>query len=171
MVIMSGKEQSCLPFGFSDVYSGETLSDRLIEARGLPRPISVKSLALAMDGTLIAREDLHEKKVYGYAIFDSASALLCIPANEFSKLYSITAGRAVMFTKIEPEKSPIDAIKAANIRPAAVIFYGKKELDIAEERIARTEGLPVIISGMAAPDMLVAALKGLHESSGRKNQA
>lgn len=146
---------------FNSIYSGENLSDAIIEIRDLAHPITISSLLPVVKGTLAVAEADNEKKILGYAIIDSVKAIVEVSPGEFVKLYGLTTDRAVVFTGVAHGKSPLVAIKVANLKPGVVIFHGLKELDVLAERIAVVEKIPVIITNIPTVDGLVAALKSL----------
>lgn len=146
---------------FNNIYSGEKLGDAIIEIRDLARPATINELLPVVKGDLAADKEDAEKKILGYAIIDSIKAIVEISPSEFVKLYGLTRDRAIIFTGVAHGKSPLVAIKVANLRPGVVVFHGLKELDKLAERIARVEKIPVIISNMATVDELVASLKTL----------
>lgn len=146
---------------FDGIYSGEKLSDAIIDTRNLAAPKTIRAVADSLNGKLIAEKEDESKNIYGYTIIDSIRAIVELSPNEFSKLCCLADGKAIVFTGVQSGKSPLVAIKAANIKPGVVIFQGMAELDTLAERIARIENIPVIISRAMDIDNLVASLKML----------
>lgn len=146
---------------FNEIYSSEKLRDSIIDIRDLKEPKTIGHLAVSLNGKLIAEKEHEEKSIHGYTIIDSIKAIVELSPNEFVKLSGLAKNRAVIFTGVQSGKSPLIALKAANIKPGVVIFHGMKELDKLAERIARVENIPVIISGATSIDELVNILKTL----------
>lgn len=144
---------------FNSIESAAHLSDAIIDARELKSSPTLSDIASAVRGAVIVGEDDMRKSISGYIIIDSLKAIVEFSPKEFPRLRGMTTNKAVVFTGIEHGKSALVAIKAANIKPGAVILHGVKGLDKLAERIARTEGIPVIISDMSTVDELAASLK------------
>ena len=161
-LLAADKERgSFVAHDFNEIYSSEKLGDSIIDTRDLKDPKTIGNLVVSLKGKLIAEKEHEEKNIHGYTIIDSIKAIVELSPNEFVKLSSLAQNRAMVFTGIQSGKSPLVAIKAANIKPGVVIFHGMKELDKLAERIARVENIPVIISGASSIDELVGNLKSL----------
>ncbi len=146
---------------FNEIYSGEKLNDAIIDTRELNTPRTISHIVASLNGALIAEKEHEEKNICGYTIIDSIKAIVDLSPNDFVSLRQLAQNRAVVFTGVQSGKSPLVAIKAANIKPGVVIFHGMKELDKLAERIARVENIPVIISDAVSIDELVCRLKTL----------
>lgn len=147
---------------FNSIFTEGKLGDAIIEIRDLAQPITINALLPIAKGTIAAVKEENEKKIRGYVIIDSIKAIVEIAPRDFVKLHDITTDRALVFTGVTHGKSPLVALKVANIKPGVVIFHGPKELDKLAERIAVTEKIPVIISNIPTVDGLVSALKALY---------
>lgn len=146
---------------FNNIYSGEKLSDAIIDIRELKKPTTIKEIVTLVSGNAVIEGADMSKKIYGYAIIDSIKAIVEISPSEFVRLYGITTDRAIIFTGVAHGKSPLVAIKVANLKPGVVVFHGLKELDKVAERIAHVEKIPVIISNKQTVEELVSSLKTL----------
>lgn len=146
---------------FNEAYASEKLMDSIIDTRDLKDPKTISCLVVSLNGRLIAENGREEKNICGYTIIDSIKAIVELSSDEFVKLSGLARNRAMVFTGIQNGKSPLVAIKAANIKPGVIVFHGMKNLDALAERIARVENIPVIISGAASIDELVSSLKTL----------
>lgn len=146
---------------FSSVYTEGKLSDSIIDSRELAQPRNISDIAPLVKGIIIADESDLKKSIGGYTIIDSLKAIVEASPGEFAKLHGMTKDKAVVFTGVERGRSPLVAIKVANIKPGVVIFHGPKEIDRLAERIACVERIPIIISCLKTVDELVVALKNI----------
>jgi|GEM_PF-32526 len=146
---------------FNKIYAGQKLNDAIIDTRDLTTPRTISHIVASLNGALIAEKEHEEKNICGYTIIDSIKAIVDLSPHEFVNLCHLAQNRALVFTGVQSGKSPLVAIKAANIKPGVVIFHGMKEMDKLAEKIARVENIPVIISGATSIDELVGNLKML----------
>lgn len=159
LIELDGKNGSPVTKEFNALYSKEMLNDAILDIKECATPISVGTFSRYVKGEMAVGENDIDKKIYGYTIIDSLKAILELSPTELMRLYGLTTERAMIFTNIASGKSPLIAIKVANLKPNAVVFHGIKELDPLAARIAKAEGIPVIISRMASIDELIAALR------------
>ncbi|MFH1126672.1 MAG: helix-turn-helix domain-containing protein [archaeon] len=144
---------------FNSIYSTETLSDAILDIRETTKAHTLEDIAKYVNGTIIIGQEDSKKSIFGYTIIDSIKAIIELSPKELVKLYGMTTERALVFTKVERGRSPLIAIKVTNLKPGAVIFHGLKELDKLAERIAKVEGIPIIISKCETIDELITNLK------------
>ncbi len=156
---IDNKKGDIITKGFNDLYSNRTLTDAILDIRETIKPYTLEDITKYVKGTLICGEDEVKKPLYGYTIIDSIKAIIELSPKELVKLYGMTTERALIFTKIERGRSPLIAIKVTNIKPGAIIFHGPKEVDKLAERIAKVEGIPLILSRLETTDELITSLK------------
>ncbi|MBU4245428.1 MAG: helix-turn-helix domain-containing protein [Nanoarchaeota archaeon] len=145
----------------SAINSAETFHDSVIDVRELNAPKTLGDFANALGGTAMFFNGDAEKNIGAYVIIDSIKAIISFSPAEFSEMHHFMSGKAIVFTGVKRGRSPLVAIKVANVKPAAVIFHGLEAFDKVAERIARTEKIPVILSGTKTVDELIAVLKAM----------
>ncbi len=143
----------------NSIYTGATMYDSIVDTKDFTNPAGMEELIALTKGDILASEGDIKKKIYGYVIFDSMKALQAISPAEYIRLCNITAGRALVFIGPEAQKSALFTIKLAGLKPAVVVFTAEKKISPAEERIARIERIPVIISRMRDADSIISAMK------------
>jgi len=91
--------------------------DVIIDMKEFDRPINVRSFADIIEGEMLTN---FEKYINGYTIVDSIKAILTLNAYDFYKLYGFTTERALIFTKVSTGRSPMVAVRVANLKPSVV---------------------------------------------------
>ncbi|MDD4898307.1 MAG: helix-turn-helix domain-containing protein [Methanocellales archaeon] len=86
------------------------------------------------------------KVINGYTVIDSIKAILELSSNEFYRLYGWSTERALIFTKLSTGKSPMVAIRVANLKPGAIVLQGlsRSEIDLTARKIAEIEQIPLM---------------------------
>ncbi len=109
------------------------------------KPVSSEELAKAVRGELITN---FGRDAMGHTIIDSIKAILEMSSYDFYKLYGLTSERALVFTKVSSGRSPMVAVRVANLKPSVVILnpLSKDDLDDLALKIAEIERLDLIVS-------------------------
>ncbi len=143
---------------YRDILSGFKL-DVIIDMREFDELIGVNELAKTIDGEMLTDFD---KFVSGYTIVDSIKAILSLNAYDFYRLYGFTTERALIFTKVSTGRSPMVAVRVANLKPAVVVLHGidAKDVDEIAIKLAEIERIPLIATQMPLEDM-IKALRGI----------
>ncbi|MCD6492801.1 MAG: helix-turn-helix domain-containing protein [Archaeoglobaceae archaeon] len=99
-----------------------------------------------------------ERYVNGHTIVDSIKAILTLNSYDFYKLYGLTNERALVFTKVSTGRSPLVAVRVANLKPAVVVLHNLKanEVDEIALKIAEVEKIPLIVTSMELDEMIKA---------------
>lgn len=139
---------------YRDILSGFKL-DVIIDMREFDELIGVNELAKTIDGEMLTDFD---KFVSGYTIVDSIKAILSLNAYDFYRLYGFTTERALIFTKVSTGRSPMVAVRVANLKPAVVVLHGidAKDVDEIAIKLAEIERIPLIATQMPLDDMIKA---------------
>jgi len=127
--------------------------DVIIDMREFDRPINVRSFAEIIEGEMLTK---FEKYINGYTIVDSIKAILTLNAYDFYKLYGFTTERALIFTKVSTGRSPMVAVRVANLKPSVVVLHGidGKRVDEIAVKLAEIEKIPLIATQMSLDDMI-----------------
>ncbi len=96
------------------------------------------------------------KVINGYTIIDSIKAILELSSNEFYRLYGWSTERALIFTKLSTGKSPMVAIRVANLKPGAVVLQGlsRSEIDPTARKIAEIEQIPLMRTALPIQQLI-----------------
>ncbi len=139
---------------YRDLLSGFKL-DVIIDMREFEDLVGVKEFAKAIDGVMLTDYD---KFISGYTIVDSIKAILSLNAYDFYRLYGFTTERALVFTKVSTGRSPMVAVRVANLKPAVVVLHGIDVEDVDEiaVKLADIERIPLIATQMPLDDMIKA---------------
>jgi len=139
---------------YRDLLSGFKL-DVILDMREFEDLVGVKEFAKAIDGEMLTD---YEKFVSGYTIVDSIKAILSLNAYDFYRLYGFTTERALIFTKVSTGRSPMVAVRVANLKPAVVVLHGidAKDVDEIAVKLAEIERIPLIATQMPLDDMIKA---------------
>ena len=127
--------------------------DVIIDMKEFDRPINVRSFADIIEGEMLTN---FEKYINGYTIVDSIKAILTLNAYDFYKLYGFTTERALIFTKVSTGRSPMVAVRVANLKPSVVVLHGidGKRVDKIAIKLAEIERIPLIATQMSLDDMI-----------------
>ncbi len=139
---------------YRDILSGFKL-DVIIDMREFDELIGVNELAKVVDGVMLTDFD---KLISGYTIVDSIKAILSLNAYDFYRLYGFTTERALIFTKVSTGRSPMVAVRVANLKPAVVVLHGinAEDVDRIAIKLAEIERIPLIATQMPLDDMIKA---------------
>lgn len=144
---------------FNSLYSGEILTDAILDIRETKKPRTIEDIAKYVNGEIVLCEECWKRDIFGYTIIDSLKAIIDLSPKELVKLYGMTTERALIFTKLERGRSPLIAIKVTDLRPGVVVLHGLKELDKIAYRIAKVEKIPLIVSRYDTIDELIKNLR------------
>ena len=104
-----------------------------------------------------------ERYVNGHTIVDSIKAILTLNSYDFYKLYGLTNERALVFTKVSTGRSPLVAVRVANLKPAVVVLHGLNadEVDSIALKIAEIEKIPLIVTNVELDEMIKAIRRNI----------
>lgn len=146
---------------FGRMFSTDMTSDAIMDVREFSVPVKISDLCAAVEGTVLANEDLSHRPIYGYTVIDSIKAILGMSADEFLKLYGWSTERALIFTKVDMGRSPMVAIKVKGLKPSVVVINGPKKMDDVAIKIAEIERIPLILSHTHSIDVLIRNLRNI----------
>ncbi len=136
----------------------------VIDMREFVRPVSVEELAGLVKGVILAPEFPIDRKVYGYTVIDSIKAILSLSGIKFYTLLGTTTERAVVFVGVRLGRSPMVAVRVSPIKPSVVVIHGPRgNVDPLAIELAKTEGIPFILSLAKDLDELLRSLRKLSE--------
>lgn len=137
---------------YRDIVNGFKI-DVILDIMEYMEPIPSTEFAEIIGGETL---NYQERSVNGHTIVDSLKAILSFNSYDFYRLYGFTTERALIFTKVSTGRSPLVAVRVANLKPAVLVLHGMKpELvdDMALE-IAGIEKIHLISSEMPLEEMI-----------------
>jgi putative transcriptional regulator len=128
-------------------------SDGILGMREFSVAIPLKTLADRLDARPVSRVDLH-RDVHGFTVLDAPRAILSIDASRFVEVYGWTTQRALIFSNVKYGRSPMVAIRAHPLKPAAVVFANPGRIDALAVRLSEVENIPLLTTAHNAPAVL-----------------
>jgi len=128
---------------FAELPTRAALSEAVLDMKEFDAPISIKNFCDSINASVLVRNDLIDKKVYGYTVIDSLKAITDLSPMDMVKLYGMTSERVLIFTGAHSGRSSMIALKVTNLRPGLVILHGSEKLDDLAKRIAELESIPL----------------------------
>lgn len=128
-------------------------SDGILGMREFAVAIPLKSLADRLEARPVSRVDLH-RDVHGFTVLDAPRAILSIDAAHFVEVYGWSTQRALVFSNVKYGRSPMVAIRAHPLKPAAVFFANPGRVDALAVRLSEVENIPLLSTALSAPAVL-----------------
>lgn len=128
-------------------------SEGILGMREFAVAIPLKALADRLDARAVSRVDLH-RDIHGFTVLDAPRAILSIDASRFVEVYGWTTQRALIFSNVKFGRSPMVAIRAHPLKPAAVFFAAPGRVDPLAIRLSEVENIPLLTTALAAPALL-----------------
>lgn len=144
---------------FSVLPTQAVLSDAVLDMKEFETPLDIKEFIKVIEAPMVAREDLTNKKIYGYTVVDSLKAITDLSPIDMVRLYGLTSERALIFAKSHSGRSSMIALKVTNLRPGLVVLQGSEKIDDLAKRIAELEGIPIAVTKIKNTDDLIKILK------------
>ena len=114
-----------------------------------------KAVADSLDARPVSRVDLH-RDIHGFTVLDAPRAILSIDASRFVEVYGWTTQRALIFSNVRYGRSPMVAIRAHPLKPAAVIFSNPGRIDPLAVRLSEVENIPLLTTALGASAVMKA---------------
>ena len=135
---------------YRDLINGINL-DAIIDMKEFTKSLKFRELVDLLEGSVIVETD---KVVNGYTIVDSIKAILTLNAYDFYKLYGYTSERALIFTKVSTGRSPMVAVRVANLKPSVVVLHGLKKVDDIAVKLAEADKVGLIVTNLPMEDVV-----------------
>jgi putative transcriptional regulator len=127
----------------------------------------VEYLCKAIKGEIVACSSTFVKEIYGYTIVDAKKAVETLSGLEYNQLFGATTERALVFTNIKGENSPMMIVRINSLKPRVVVFHGVKP-DEYSTRLAEYDRIPLIYSSISSVEQLVMSLRKLYRIALRR---
>lgn len=142
-------------------------STAVVDLREFPIPVRVEYLCKAIRGEIVECSSTYVKEIYGYTIVDAKKAIETFSGLEYSQLFGATTERALIFTNIKNENSPMMIVRINSLKPRVVVFHGAKP-DEYSTKLAEYDRIPLIYSSMPSLELLVKSLRKLYRIALRR---
>jgi putative transcriptional regulator len=129
-------------------------SDGILGMREFSVAIPLKALSEQLNARAVSRVDLH-RDIHGFTVLDAPRAILSIDASRFVEVYGWTTQRALIFANVKYGRSPMVAIRAHPLKPAAVVFASPGRIDPLAIRLSEVENIPLLTTSLSANEVLV----------------
>ena len=139
----------------------------VVDLREFPIPVRVEYLCKAIKGEVVACLSLNVRDVLGYTVVDSKKTIETLSGFEYSQLFGATTERALIFTNIGNENSPMMLVRMSSLKPKVVVFHGVKP-DEYSIRLAEYDRIPLIYSALPTVEQLVKSLRRLYRIALRR---
>ncbi|MFA7063141.1 MAG: helix-turn-helix domain-containing protein [Methanomethylophilus sp.] len=121
-----------------------------------PQGVEENAFISAIQGTNLNNDKTAVRRIHGYTIVDSIKAILSLSSQDYLKIYGWSIERALIFTNVHYGRSPMVAIRAHPLTPAMVVYQHPEQTDPLAIKLARLEGIPLVVSDMTVEQMVVA---------------
>jgi putative transcriptional regulator len=128
-------------------------SDGILGLREFAVAMPLRSFADRLDARAVSRVDLR-RDLHGFTVLDAPRAILSMDASRFVEVYGWTTQRAIVFANVKYGRSPMVAIRAHPLKPAAVVFANPGRVDALAIRLSEVENIPLLTTSLSAPAVL-----------------
>jgi putative transcriptional regulator len=128
-------------------------SDGILALREFAVAMPLRTFAERLNAKAVSRVDLH-RDIHGFTVVDAPRAILSMDASRFVEVYGWTTQRAIVFSNVKYGRSPMVAIRAHPLKPAAVVFANPGRVDPLAIRLSEVENIPLLTTTLNAPSVL-----------------
>ncbi len=128
-------------------------SEGILGMREFAVAIPLRALADRLNARAVSRVGLH-RDIHGFTVLDAPRAILSIDATRFVEVYGWTTQRALIFSNVKYGRSPMVAIRAHPLKPAAVVFAAPGRIDPLAIRLSEVENIPLLTTPLGASELL-----------------
>ncbi len=134
-------------------YQPDDRPDCIIDMGEFPEGIELSKFMKTIIGKNIGYDGI-QKKIYGYTVVDSLKAIISLNSSDYMKIYGWSIERALIFTDVHFGRSPMVAIRAHPLTPAAVVYIRPDNSDPLAIKLAQLEKVPLIETSLGVNDVI-----------------
>jgi putative transcriptional regulator len=134
-------------------YSARPPTEGILGMKEFAIAVPLRSLAETLEARPASRVDLH-RDIHGYTLIDAPRAILSLSSQEFVQVYGWTTQRSLIFAGVKYGRSPMVAIRAHPLKPAAVIYADGARVDPLAVRLSEVENIPLLVTPFNPKDIL-----------------
>jgi putative transcriptional regulator len=128
-------------------------SEGILGMREFAVAIPLRTLADQLGAKPASHVDIH-RDLHGYTLLDAPRAILAIDASRFVEVYGWSTQRALIFANVKYGRSPMVAIRAHPMKPAAVVFSNPGRVDPLAVRLSEVENIPLLVTPLGPSEVL-----------------
>jgi len=128
-------------------------SEGILGLREFSVAVPLRSFAEVLEAKTASRVDTH-RDIHGFTLLDAPRAILSIDASRFVEVYGWTTQRALIFANVRYGRSPMVAIRAHPLKPAAVVLCSPGRLDPLAIRLSEVENIPLLTTELGPTEVL-----------------
>ncbi len=128
-------------------YNSGIPSDALLDIKDYDHDIDLHYIMTKINGTSCSKADLR-RNIRGYTMIDGIKAILKFSYAEYTKLYGWSSQRIIFITDVSFGRSPMIAIRAHPLKPAAVVYIKPGNVDELAVKLSEIENIPLIKTDM-----------------------
>ena len=138
-------------------YVFENRHTAILDIREFSHPVDMHGFMGSLDGKILV-EPNRKRDIMGYTVIDSLKAILNFSSADYHQVYGWSSERCLIFTDVSMGRSPMVAIRAHPMTPAAVVYQRPDSIDALAKKIARVENVYLGETPLAL-DVLIERLK------------
>ncbi len=133
----------------------------ILDLREFPIPVRTELLCKAVLGQVLTCQEEAQREVLGYTVVDSLKAIETLSGWEFFTIFGSTTERALIFTNVQREHSPMLAVRISPLKPRLVIFHGAEPDELAV-KLSEYDRVPLVYSLAPSVEYLIKSLRRLY---------
>jgi putative transcriptional regulator len=133
----------------------------IFDLREFPIPVSVDLFRKAILGEVLTGQKETQREVLGYTVVDSVRAIETLSGWEFFTIFGSTTERALVFTNVRRDRSPMLAVRISPLKPRLVVFHGAEPDELAV-KLSEYDSIPLIYSRAPSVEYLIKSLRRLY---------
>lgn len=128
-------------------------ADGILGIREFSISVPLPQIAESLHATSVSQVEIH-RDIHGYTVLDALRAILSMGAHEFVQIYGWTTQRVLIFSEVKYGRSPMVAIRAHPLKPAAVIYAATRKVDPLAVRLSEVENIPLLVTSKGPEEIL-----------------
>jgi len=121
-------------------YLFEKKHEAILDIREFSSAIRMEEFIGSIDGEILVTPS-RPREIMGYTVIDSLKAILNFSSSDYHQVYGWSSERCLIFSDVVMGRSPMVAIRAHPMTPAAVIYQRPESIDELAKRIAQVENV------------------------------
>lgn len=136
----------------------------ILDLREFPVPLNTELFCKAVIGEILTCKEESQRELFGYTVVDSMKAIETLSGWEFFTIFGSTTERALVFTNVHQEMSPMLAVRISPLKPRLVVFHGAEPNELAT-KLSEYDNVPLVYSLAPSVDYLIKSLRSLYRMS------
>jgi len=149
---------------FKSLYQGNRFKNFILAMKEFSKPVSIREFLKQIDAEVCY--SFSDEEIYGYSLIDSEAAIVHFSPTELASISSLINHHCLIFTNLSRGRSPLIAIRLANLKPGLVVLHGIEKVDDTALRIAKIDQIPLAISYTSTKERLLERLKAVDKLYG-----